>query len=225
MTEMIRVVVVDDHPLFREGVSHSLAADPQIQVVGEGGSADDALRLAEDLLPDVILLDVSMPGGGINAASAVAIACPVVRIAMLTVSETDDDVMRALKAGAHGYILKGIGSTELTGIVKTLCRGEMYVSPRLAARLLTEASLSAPTAAAGESRSTMRADAMSPDGLTPREEQILNLIAEGKSNREIGEALNIAEKTVKNYVTNIFQKLHVRNRVEASIVARSGQQR
>jgi len=209
----IRVVIVDDHPMFREGVRHSLASDPEILVVGEGASADDALQLTQELLPDVLLLDISMPGGGLHAASRVAQDYPVVRIGMLTVSESDDDVMQALKAGAGGYILKGVSSTELISIVKSLQRGEMYVSPSLAARILSDTGFteSAPPAAGTHITEGSK--------LTAREEQILKQIAQGMSNREIGEALNIAEKTVKNYVTNVFQKLQVRNRVEAAIIA------
>lgn len=212
-SDPVRVVIIDDHPMFREGVSHALASDPEILVVGEGSSADDALQLAQELLPDVLLLDISMPGGGLNAASQVADACPVVRIGMLTVSENDDDVMQALKAGAGGYILKGVSSTELIRIVKNLQHGEMYVSPSLAARILSD------SGSKESENNAVYKNGAHRSSLTAREEQILKLIAQGLSNREIGDALNIAEKTVKNNVTNVFQKLQVRNRVEAAIVA------
>ncbi|MFK7860813.1 MAG: LuxR C-terminal-related transcriptional regulator [Granulosicoccus sp.] len=212
--DLIRVVIVDDHPMFREGVRQTLVADPGILVVGEGASADDALQLSQELLPDVLLLDISMPGGGLNAANQVCQACPVIRIAMLTVSENDDDVMLALKAGAAGYVLKGVSSTGLINIVKSLHRGEMYVSPSLAARILSE------SRSLASEPSTVEPQSPVVSNLTGREEEILKHIAQGMSNREIGEILNIAEKTVKNYVTNVFQKLQVRNRVEAAIVAR-----
>ena len=212
MTEVITVVVVDDHELFRQGVIHTLNDDDCIEVVGAGGSADEALALAQELLPDLILLDISMPGGGINAASAIAAACPVVRIAMLTVSEFEDDVMAALQAGARGYILKGIGGGRLVEVIKGLCEGETYVSPDLAARLLTQA------------RARPREDTSDPQALlstlTSREEQILELVAQGLSNKEIGLKLDIREKTVKHYMTNVLQKLQVRNRVEAALMAR-----
>lgn len=214
INEPIQVVIIDDHPMFREGVSHSLSSDPAIVVVGEGASAADALDLTQDLLPDVLLLDISMPGGGLNAASNVSEAFPVVRIGMLTVSERDDDVMQALKVGASGYILKGVSSTELISIVKSLHLGEMYVSPGLAARILSDSKNTTRNLSASGGQNDIGSD------LTAREEQILKLIAQGMSNREIADALNIAEKTVKNYVTNVFQKLQVRNRVEAAIVAR-----
>lgn len=206
-----RVIVVDDHPLFLEGVVQTLEAEDDISVVGKGSSATDALSLAVDNLPDVILLDVSMPGGGISAARSIALACPVVRIGMLTVSESDDDVVQSLQAGAHGYILKGIGGGELVHVVKALHAGDLYVSPSLAAQLLTESKNAV--------QSNRREYNKALDELTPREEQILERIAQGLSNREIGEKLCISEKTVKNYVTNVLQKLHVRNRVEAAMLA------
>ena len=167
--EEIRVALVDDHPLFREGVSHTLNADPSINVVGEGKTADDAIRLATDLLPDIILLDISMPGGGVNAAKAIAAACPVITIAMLTVSEHDDDILGALHGGAKGYILKGIGGAELIKIIKDLHQGNPYVSPDLFARLLSEVK------EGGDNRQ-VTSDVLS--SLTAREEQILERIAE-----------------------------------------------
>lgn len=210
MTEQIRVVIVDDHPLLREGVAHTLNSDPSIDVVGEGGDAEDAIRLASDLLPDIILLDISMPGGGVTAAKAISASCPVVTIAMLTVSEHDDDVLGSLHNGARGYILKGIGGPELIEIVKGLHDGNPYVSPGLFARLLSEVKQ-------GKENRTVAADGLST--LTAREEQILELVSQGLSNKEIGNELGIAEKTVKHYVTNVLQKLQVRNRVEAALVA------
>src|SRR5437660_907125 len=113
MSERIQMVIVDDHPLLREGVAHTLRAEPDIDVVGEGATADEAIRLAHDLLPDLMLLDITLPGGGLHAARVIGETCPVTRIVMLTVSEEEDDVLAALKAGAHGYILKGIAAREL----------------------------------------------------------------------------------------------------------------
>ena len=211
VAERKRVIVIDDHPLFLEGVIQTLEAEADISVVGKGNNATDALSLAMDNLPDVILLDVSMPGGGISAAKSIALACPVVRIGMLTVSESDDDVIQSLQAGAHGYILKGIGGGALVDVVRALHAGDLYVSPNLAAQLLTDSKKTV--------QSNLRENNNTSDELTPREEQILEGIAQGLSNREIGDKLNIAEKTVKNYVTNVLQKLHVRNRVEAAMLA------
>lgn len=209
MPETIRIVLVDDHPLFREGVAATLAGEPNIEVVGQGVSADEAVRLVKDLLPDIVLLDISMPGGGIEAARQIAMSCPVVKIVMLTVSEHDDTVTAALQAGARGYILKGVGGEELVDIVQSVDRGESYVAPDLAARLLVDMQSSSTPDAATDPVST----------LTMREEQILKLVSRGLSNKEVGRDLDLQEKTVKHYMTNILQKLHVRNRVEAALLA------
>jgi DNA-binding NarL/FixJ family response regulator len=206
----IRVVVIDDHPMFRDGVVRTLNSETNIEVVGEGGNLEEAINLAQNLMPDIILLDISMPGGGIEAADVIARTCPVVKIAMLTVSEREDDVMKSLRAGACGYILKGIGGQELVEIVSDLHNGNSYVSPDLAARMLSE--LKTPPL-----DDTADQDLFS--DLTHREEQILESISRGLSNKEIGCELGLTEKTVKHYVTNVLQKLQVRNRVEAALLA------
>ena len=211
MSEPIRVLIADDHPLFREGVAHSLAGEPDMGVVGQAASGEEALRLARDLLPDVLLLDIAMPGrGGLSAAVAIAAACPATRIVMLTVSEHEDDLLAAFKAGARGYVLKGVSARELANVVRAVASGEVYVSPALAAGVLLELTRGRPP------------DPL--DELTERETQILQLVAEGLTNREIGERLSLAEKTVKHYMTNVLGKLHVRSRVEAALLAsrRSG---
>jgi two-component system, NarL family, nitrate/nitrite response regulator NarL len=212
MAEPLQVAIVDDHPLFREGVAHTLGAQPDIEIVGEGESAADAVRIAGEQLPDVILLDVSMPGGGLNAVRQIANAFPVVKIVMLTVSEEEDDVTAALRAGARAYVLKGVAARELVRILRAVAAGEVYVTPALASNLLVGL-----TGGAG-SRQTS-----SPlDDLTERERQILELVAGGDSNKEIAYRLHLSEKTVKHHMTNILQKLQVRNRVEAALMARSG---
>lgn len=208
MSDVLRIVIVDDHPLFREGVASSVSEAETFEVVAEGGSADDACRLVEAHLPDIVCLDVSMPGGGVNAARRISIAFPAVKIVMLTVSESDEDVTEALKAGASGYILKGVGADELVDALLGVAAGKSYISPDLAARLLS----------AGQSAKTPAAHPI--DSLTKREEQILQLVANGLSNKEVGLELSLQEKTVKHYMSNILQKLHVRNRVEAALMAR-----
>ncbi len=210
MNDNIRVVLVDDHPMLREGVASTLDAEPDFEVVGQGSNADEALELARDLLPDLIMLDVSMGGGGINAARAIAAACPIVKIIMLTVSEDEEDVLAALKVGARGYVLKGVSGPELVRIVRSINGGEPYVTPSLAASLL------------GELRDQRVDKKSAPDPLselTDRERQILELVATGRSNKEIAEDLFLSEKTIKHYMTNILQKLQVRNRVEAALLA------
>ena len=205
MTEPVRLLIADDHPLFREGVAHTLNASGDLSVVAQAASAEEAVRLATEHLPDVALLDITMPGGGLNAARAIAATCPVTKIIMLTVSEAHDDLMTALKAGARAYVLKGIAAPELIQVVRAVAQGEVYVTPSLAGRLLIEM---------GDTRLA------SPlDDLTEREREILQLVAASQTNREIGLRLHLAEKTVKHYITNILQKLHVRSRVEAALLA------
>ena len=208
--EMIRIVIADDHPLYREGVARSLQDDPEIEVVGQGQDAISAAELTESLLPDVVLLDLSMPGGGGIAALRRIMEMEVPpKVAMLTASEEDDDVMQALKAGALGYILKGVGSRDLVTVVKDIARGQSYVSPTLAARILNAMRAGAAPRPANPI-----------DDLSKREEDILRLVADGKSNKEVGRVLDLQEKTVKHYMTSILQKLQVRNRVEAAMLAR-----
>ena len=203
----VRVVIIDDHPLFREGVAATLASESELEVVGEGGSADDALRLATSLLPDLMLLDLNLPGGGLAAARAVTAACPVIKIVMLTFSEEEADVLASLGAGARGYILKGVSGRELRWIVRGVHAGEVYITPTLAAGVLKQMS------------GSPRVPVSPLDELTPRERQILEGVADGRSNKEIGRDQGITEKTVKHYMTNVLQKLQVRNRVEAALLA------
>lgn len=208
MKDVIRVAVVDDHPLFREGVTHTLRSSDMMEVVAEGASSDDAVRIAGHHRPDVMLLDVSMPGGGIEAARRIAQTCPHVKTIMLTVSESEEHVSHALDAGAQGYVLKGTSGSELLATTTAVHRGECYVSPGLAARLLAQGKRSAQPA---------KLDPALPE-LTRREEQILDSVGRGLTNKEIARSLKISEKTVKHYMTNIMQKLQVRNRVEAVLV-------
>lgn len=206
MPSPIRVLLADDHPLFREGVAHSLGAEPDFDVIAQAGSGEEAVELAHRQHPDIVLLDVSMTGmGGIAAARQIAIDAPVVRIMMLTVSENRENLMAALKAGAHGYVLKGVSAGELRAITRRVANGEAYVTPALAADMLTEFSQPHPIDSFSE--------------LTARETTILQLLSQGLTNREIGERMYLAEKTVKHYMTSILQKLHVRSRTEAALIA------
>lgn len=206
MTDAVNVLVVDDHPLFRAGVVHALAAEPGIAIVGEAASGEEALRLARERLPDVVLLDISMPGwDGLVTAERIATACPACAIVMLTASDDQDKLLGALKAGARGYVLKGVGVHELVTVIRGAVAGEAYVSPTLAAEMLVLLT---------------RGTAPDPlQELTERERAILALIGKGLTNRIIGERLGLTEKTIKHYVTNILQKLQVRSRVEAALVA------
>ena len=162
-------------------------------------------------MPDVLLLDIAIPGGGLKAVEVVSVNNPFTKIIMLTASETD--LLAALKAGASAYVLKGVSSRELVAILQTVKAGESYVSPALAAGLLREMSRPGPV------------PVMSPDPLntlSERETQILKHVATGLSNREVGLALGLSDKTVKHYMTNVLEKLHVRNRVEAAMLLQRG---
>jgi len=206
VTDPIRVVVADDHPLFREGVVHSLASKAGITVVGQADTGEQALRLARELLPDVLLLDIAMPGqGGLTTAGQVALACPATKVVMLTVSDDEDTLLAAFKAGARGYLLKGVSARELARVIRAVAGGEVYISPALAVRMLADLT------------GVKQPDPLSE--LTPRETEILELVARGLTNREIGERLSLAEKTIKHYMTNVLGKLHVRSRLEAAMLA------
>jgi DNA-binding NarL/FixJ family response regulator len=211
ISDKLHVVIVDDHALFREGLASILGAQADIEVVGQGGTAKDAVRLAHDLLPEIILLDIDMPGGGLEAARTIATEYPVIKIVVLTASEEDDHLIAALKIGARAFILKGVAARELLRILRAIAAGESYVPPALAASLLLEMH---------EPRTASRKPQDNPiNDLTEREREILESLAGGLSNKEIGEKLFLSEKTVKHYMTNILQKLQVRNRVEAALLA------
>jgi DNA-binding NarL/FixJ family response regulator len=211
-TGPIRVVLADDHPIYREGLARTLA-DAGIDVVAQARDAGEALAAVKREAPDVLLLDLSMPGGGgLAVLGELHKLDKAPEVAVLTASEEDDDVMAALRLGARGYILKGVGAEELVELVRDVAAGRSYVSPGLAGRLLV--AMRRPVAAAARAQAGPLAD------LSKREEDILKLVAQGKSNREVGAALGLQEKTVKHYMTSILQKLQVRNRVEAAMLAR-----
>lgn len=212
-TAPIRVVVADDHPMFRDGVVKSLSEAGGFLVVGEAGTADEAVRLCAERDADLALLDISMPGNGIAAAERIAAAGQKVRVVMLTASEANDDVMAALRAGASGFVLKGVGSAMLAEILRGVNEGESYVPPALAARLLIE--IKAPQA--------VDADPLA--ALSRREEQVLRLVATGLSNKEVARQLTLEEKTVKHHMTSILGKLRVRNRTEAALLLRTQDER
>ena len=210
-SDKLRVIIVDDHVLFRDGLTTILAAEEDIEVVGQGGTAQDAIDMARDLLPEIILLDIDMPGGGLNAAQIIANDCPVTKIVILTASEEDDHLISALKIGASAFILKGVAARELLRILRAVADGESYVPPALAASLLLD--MHDPRPLSNQQPANLI------NNLTDREREILESLAGGLSNKEIGEKLFLSEKTVKHYMTNILQKLQVRNRVEAALLA------
>ena len=205
MHDQIRILIADDHPMFREGVVQSLASEKDFAIIGQASNGKNAIEMAKELLPDVLLLDITMPDeDGITITKKISAAFPVIQIIMLTASENEDDLMKALKAGARGYVLKGISAKELVKVVRTIVAGGTYISPDMANMILFE--LSQPS----------QPDPLSE--LSDREKEILKLVAKGYTNREIGTQIHLSEKTIKHYMTNILQKLHVRSRVEAALL-------
>jgi len=205
MSGPIRLLIADDHPLFLDGLVATLSADEEIQVVATAGNASAAVHEAREHLPDLALLDVAMPGGGLEAARLIGSTCPETRVVMLTSSEDQDDLLAAMEAGAKGYMLKGIAGRELRTILKAVHAGETYVAPGLAFGMI---------------KGLTRPRAHDPlADLTTREREVLVLVGAGLSNAEIGGRLGLAEKTVKHYMTAILGKLQVGSRVEAALLA------
>lgn len=197
----ITVGIVDDHPLFREGVTRSLSEIKDFLVVGEGATSDDAAMIAADQHPDVMLVDVSMPGGGLSAIGEILQHSPSTKVLMLTASEEIDTLLGALQRGAMGYVLKGVGSRGLAEAIRTILKGTRYVSPAMSAKVV-DVSLDRDP---------------SKNSLTPREREVMDLVGEGLSNKHIGLRLDLQEKTVKHHMTQILTKLGVSNRTEAAL--------
>ena len=209
MPDAIRIAVIDDHPMFREGAVEIFACTDDIEVVAEGATAADALRVAQELRPDVILLDIRLPGDGLEAAASIARTFPGVRAVMLTASESELHVASALKVGARGYILKGSSGAEVVETVRAVFNGDSYVAPSLGARLLVQMGKRAEVDAS-----------KSVNDLTSREEEILSLVSRGMTNKEIANRLDLTERTIKHHMTTIMRKSKVRNRVEAMLMFR-----
>jgi DNA-binding NarL/FixJ family response regulator len=200
---MIDVLVVDDHVVVRHGLRGMLAAEPDLDVVGEAGSGPEAVAMVGARAPDVVLMDLRMPGGdGVSATTAITEQHPATRVVVLTTYDTDADILRAVEAGASGYLLKDCSQAELTSAIRAAARGETVLTPSVAARLV----------------SRMRGP--QPESLSPREVQVLGLVAVGRTNAEIGRALHITEATVKTHLLRAFAKLDVSDRTAAVTVAR-----
>jgi two-component system nitrate/nitrite response regulator NarL len=212
---VIRVMVVDDHPLFRRGLVALLTADPRFEVVAEAGDAGEAQRLAPAARPDVILLDNHLPGvRGVDALPGLRACVPSAGVLMLTVSEDEDDLAAALQRGARGYLLKTADAPVLAMAILRTARGETTVSPEMTGKLI--AAVQGPAEAAPPA-----AEADPIERLSPREQEILAHIARGASNKEIARALSIAEATVKIHVQHILRKLGLASRVQAAVYAAS----
>lgn len=204
---MIRIVVVDDHPVVREGLVASLEDDPEFQVVGAAGSAEEALPMVASQRPDVVLLDLELPGvNGLTAIPRLTAAHPESRILILTAYDTDERVLGAIRAGAKGYLLKGASLEEIARAIRAVYAGESYLEPRVATKVLAEFG-----------------PGKRPAALSQREREVLRLVAAGHANKQIAQALGITERTVKFHVTSILNKLGAENRAQAvALAARRG---
>lgn len=208
---MISIVVVDDHPMFRAGLIQAVCVDGDIALIGEGRSASEAINLVRNLRPDILLLDARMSDSGVDSIGAVLLAHPHTRIIMVTASEDERDIARALEAGVSGYVLKGTTGPDMRTIIRSVNAGENFIPPGIIGRLLTVLK--------DKADDTQRHERIA--SLSRQEIQALQHLALGLNNREIGVRLGVTERTVKFHLSNIFAKLGVRNRVEASNVART----
>ena len=210
--EKLRVMVVDDHALFRRGLEMVLQQEPDIDLVGEASDGAEAVDRAQELMPDVVLMDVRMPRrSGIEAAAQIKDLLPHVKILMLTISDEEADLYDAIKAGASGYLLKEIPIEEVADAIRSVWEGQSRISPSMASKLLNEFNTLAKQA---DEKPRLQAPR-----LTTRELEVLKLVAQGMSNRDVAESLFIAENTVKNHVRNILEKLHLHSRMEAVVYA------
>jgi two-component system NarL family response regulator len=212
VVEPIRVLVVDDHALFRRGLQMVLEQEPDIEVVGEASDGAEAVEKSAESLPDIVLMDVRMPKrGGIDACTAIHETVPSAKIIMLTISDEEADLYDAIKAGAMGYLLKEISIEEVASAIRAVHGGQSLISPSMASKLLTEF--------ASMIKKTDDRQQLPTPRLTDREMEVLKLVAKGLNNRDIAKELFISENTVKNHIRNILEKLQLHSRMEAVVYA------
>ena len=215
MSERIRVLLVDDHALFRSGIKSLLKRSEEFEVVGEAADGLEGAKRAKQLQPDVVLLDLHMPGvGGLDALKLILEDVPGTQVLMLTVSEDSEDLLGTLRTGATGYLLKNIEAETLIDAIRMASRGEPVISPLMMGKLLANRGAARP--AAGGAAPPADGEL---DKLTPRERDILGGIAKGQSNKQIARNLDVAESTVKIHVQSILKKLHLSSRVQAAVFA------
>jgi len=213
-TEPIRTMIVDDHALFRRGLEMVLEEEPDIELVGQASDGAEAVEKAAESLPDIVLMDIRMPrSSGIEACRAMKEAAPSAKIVILTISDEEEDLFEAIRAGASGYLLKDIPLDEVADTVRAVHGGQSLINPSMAGKLLTE------FAALARRDDEERAQEVPAPRLTEREMQVLKLVARGMNNRDIAKELFISENTVKNHVRNILEKLQIHSRMEAVMVA------
>ena len=216
MTAPIRLLVVDDHALFRRGLTALLAQDARFVVVGEAGDASEAQRRAAEVQPDVVLLDNHLPGvTGVDALSGLREAAPNAKVLMLTISEDENDLAAALRGGARGYLLKTVDPTVLAGAIARTMAGESFVSPEMTGKLVNAFQSLDPQTKTG----AVEPEPDPIDSLSPREREIVTHIARGASNKEIAREHGIAETTVKIHVQHVLRKLNVSSRVHTTVIA------
>lgn len=209
--EKVRILLADDHALFRKGLAGLLAAEPDFEVVGEARTGKEALELARGLMPDLVLMDIFMPEwDGLEATRRLKEELPYARVVILTISEKEETLFEAVKAGAQGYLLKGIEPPELFEMLRGVGRGEAAISRSTASKILKEFSRREPQARPEDSPLTR---------LTSREREVLTHVSQGLSNKQIAASLGISENTVRNHLRNILEKLHLENRVQAAAFA------
>jgi DNA-binding NarL/FixJ family response regulator len=214
-TDPIRVLIADDHALFRRGLEMVLQGEPGLDLVGQASDGQEAVQLAGEVVPDVVLMDIRMPKiTGIEAARRMKEVAPSAKIVMLTISDEEEDLFEAIRAGASGYLLKDIPLDELADSVRAVHGGQSLINPSMAGKLLTEFA----TLARRDAEDEPAKHAPAPK-LTDREMEVLRLVARGMNNRDIAKELFISENTVKNHVRNILEKLQIHSRMEAVMIA------
>ncbi len=210
--ERTRVLVADDHVLYRRGLEMVLSTEDDIEIVGEASDGAEAIARAEELLPDIVLMDIRMPRrSGIEACSTIKGAVPSTKIIMLTISDDESDLFEAVRAGANGYLLKDVPGEDIADGIRAVMGGQSLISPSMAGALLTEF--------AEMSKRSEQVTRLPAPRLTDREMQVLRLVARGMANKDIASALFISENTVKNHVRNILEKLQLHSRMEAVVYA------